>query len=157
MTTNVDDFGAFTDEEIDKHMVGGQNTILSGFPINEVLSTGCNDEDVVFHGTPIQQFVHMSGGTFTTGHSNAGSDTIAANRSMVTNSSLFYLNDGYVRAINPQRMDESLCDATLRTFKDLWMPGPLDTLRDRMQYDGKEIAIQRVLVEGLPDDEAESL
>ena len=51
MTTNVDDFGAFTDEEIDKNMVGGQNTILSGFPINEVLSTGCKDEDVVFHGT----------------------------------------------------------------------------------------------------------
>jgi hypothetical protein len=122
-----------------------------------VLSTGCKDEDVVFHGTPIQQFVRMSGGTFNTGHSDAGSDTIAANRLMVTDSSLFYLNDGYVRAINPQRMDESLCDATLRTFKDLWMPGPLDTLRDQMQYDGKEIGIQRVLVEGLPDDEAESL
>ena len=157
MTTNVDDFGAFTDEEIDKHMVGGQNTILSGFPMNEVLSTGCKDEDVVFHGTPIQQFVRMSGGTFNTGHSDAGSDTIAANRLQVADSSLFYLNDGYIRAINPQRMDESLCDATLRTFKDLWMPGPLDTLRDQMQYDGQEIAIQRVLVEGLPDDEAESL
>ena len=181
---NVDDLGVFTDEEIDNHMVGGKNKLLSGFPMDEVVNTGCADENIVFKGTPIQEFirftkdefdlwsqlpessfsatsvqefVRVTNGTFNTGTSDLGSDTIAAVQLHHDLNALFVDNNGLMKARNPNRTRESLCDHTLRTFKDLWMPAALDSLRDQMTYDGQERVIQRVLVEGLSDDEAEQL
>ena len=184
MSQNVDDLGVFTDEEIDNNMVGGKNKLLSGFPMDEVVNTGCEDKNIVFKGTPIQEFIRttreqfehwsrspgssfsgtsvqefirVTKGTFNTGTSDIGSDTIAAVQLHQDLSELFVETNGLMKARNPNRTRESLCDPTLRTFKDLWMPAALDSLRDQMTYDGQEGVVQRVLVEGLSDDAAEQL
>jgi ribA/ribD-fused uncharacterized protein len=166
MTTDAGDVTAYDDDYLDRCSYGGADQVLSGLSIKHVIPTRCPESKRVFEGGKIGDFLRVNRACFNTGTCDVGCDVIEAHRldgdPVTIDDTGGLVSESFVLdVLGDLRRRKGRCEGVThaKVFKQLWEPEGLSQLRDNMIYEGgsTEGNIQKVLSEGLSDEEAEAL